>query len=127
MVTRDDVELMTIKQLTSLYNDFCQIANKTPIAKFKDKETGIKRVMELVELKARQDAEKPVTAIPSFVKVAGSVSGMIQQMIADGATNEEIWPAVQERFHLDDSKKTYVNWNRTMLKRKAAKDAVAAD
>ena len=46
------------------------------------------------------------------------VSTVAREMIVDGKTNEEIWTAMVDEFHLDEKKKSYPNWYRAEMRKK---------
>jgi hypothetical protein len=46
-----------------------------------------------------------------------TITGVAQKLILAGKTNTEVFEALKAEFHLDDSKKYYPAWNRSMLRR----------
>lgn len=50
-----------------------------------------------------------------------SCASMARKLVADGLTNEEIWPILRDTFKLDDTKKSYPAWYRAQMRRAALK------
>ena len=66
---------------------------------------------------AAKNASKPAKSAAKAERKA-SVSGTIQQLIVAGKSNVEIWGIIKPQFGLDESKKYYPAWNRSMMVRK---------
>lgn len=57
---------------------------------------------------------------PTPTKEAGKpipCSTVACNMILDGATNEEVWEVIRDRYNLDAKKRHYPSWYRSMLRR----------
>jgi len=108
--THEQVELMTNSQLTKLHNELAEPCKVKPIKKFTDRNQGIKRVAQLLEV-----ARKLAPAKPSTRK--RGISGRCCDLILQGKPDTEIWLTIKKEFNLDDTKQHYPRWNRAMLKR----------
>jgi hypothetical protein len=122
-LTEAQIELMSGAELASVYNVLAQKLGIGTIKKFTDRPTGIKRVLAIVataKAAAAKNAAKPAKPAKSAAKAdrKASVSGTIQSLISAGKTNAEIWDDVKVQFNMDDSKKYYPAWNRSMMVRK---------
>jgi hypothetical protein len=125
-LTEAQIELMSGAELASVYNVLAQKLGIGTIKKFTDRPTGIKRVLAIVataKAAAAKNAAKPAKPAKPAKSAAkadrkASVSGTIQSLISAGKTNAEIWDDVKVQFNMDDSKKYYPAWNRSMMVRK---------
>jgi hypothetical protein len=119
-LTEAQIELMSGAELASVYNVLAQKFGVGTIKKFTDRPTGIKRVLAIVAAAKSAAAKKVAKPAKSAAKADRkvSVSGAIQSLISAGKTNAEIWDDVKVQFNMDDSKKYYPAWNRSMMVRK---------
>jgi hypothetical protein len=111
--TYEQIELMTGPQLAALYNEMAPLINKPAIKKFDTRAVGIKRVAEAAEVVAKQTPAEPTTTTKKV-----TVSGLMQRLLLLGHDNNYVWLVAKETLKLSDDKKSYVAWNRAMLKRK---------
>ncbi|CAB4142864.1 hypothetical protein UFOVP1414_20 [uncultured Caudovirales phage] len=122
-LTEAQIELMSGGELAASYNALAQKFGVGTIKKFTDRPTGIKRLLAIVnaaKAAAAKNASKSAKPAKSAAKAErkASVSGTIQQLIVAGKSNVEIWGIIQPQFGLDESKKYYPAWNRSMMVRK---------
>lgn len=73
--------------------------------------------------KAAEEAKaKPAKTKSKTVKAdtgkRESVSAACQRLIREGKSNNEVWLIIKAEFNLDDKKKYYPAWNRSMMARK---------
>ena len=119
-LTEAQIELMSGGELAASYNALAQKLGIGTIKKFTDRPTGIKRLLAIVntaKAAAAKNASKPAKSAAKAERKA-SVSGTIQQLIVAGKSNVEIWGIIKPQFGLDESKKYYPAWNRSMMVRK---------
>lgn len=129
-------EQLTGPQLVKIYNDYAKFLGEKPVKKFQTKAIGQKRTWDLMAKaigKHDDDQRKPEVVKPAK-KVAAkkpkaktekrvTISSMCRDMILDGATNEEIFKALQENWgeeRFGPDKRHYPAWYRGELRRKGA-------
>jgi len=81
--------------------------SKEPTPKAKVKAKSNSTVHD--ELDAESSSTKPTSG--------KSISKIIQDMILNGMTNQQIWDVLKQQYGLDDSKKYYPAWNRSEMRR----------
>ena len=70
------------------------------------------------ELKSKGVEKKPTEKKPTEKKPRESAARLFQDLIMEGKlTDDQIFKRVQEKFGLDDSKRSYVAWYRNHLKK----------
>ena len=47
-----------------------------------------------------------------------SIAATCRELILAGKTDDEIWPVLKKTFKMDDSKRRYIAWYRSEVKRK---------
>lgn len=120
--TEAQVELMTGMQLANAFNALTPITKLNQITKFKDRPTGIKRVLQAVAIVKSMEAAK--TKLPASAKAHKdpakpkvTVTSVAKAAILAGDTNEKVWAKLQNQFGLPDSRKNYPAWYRAAMKR----------
>lgn len=67
----------------------------------------------------RPTEKRPTEKKPTEKKPHESAAGLFQDLIMEGElTDDQIFKRVQEKFSLDDSKRSYVAWYRNYLKKR---------
>ena len=66
---------------------------------------------------AKPKVAKPKAPKDPAVKRVSASSRFVELIMAGELTDDEIFATVQEEFHLDDAKRSYVNWYRNKLKK----------
>lgn len=115
-LTEEQVELMTGPQLVAAHNALATVCNVNAVAKFKDRATGIKRVMQMIPVAAKIVATSTKAAKKTVERKqrAESLSAKIRALILEGKTNREI----QTILNLDSDKNHYPTWYRGEMRRK---------
>lgn len=110
------LDLMTIGQLTSIYNAHASSVGVTTVKKFSTKADAVKRVLKLVE---QLNAMKPKQTEKSRkirTERTDTMTYRIETLIRAGRTNREI----QDELDLPANKAHYPSWYRARMKRSAS-------
>jgi len=139
--TPSELEALTGPQLVSAYNEYAEFLGEPVVKKFSTKPIGQKRTWDLMakavrkcdsiqeEIRAKKSVQVQVKAKPKKaakkkpVKAdkEPTISDLCRNMILDGATNDEIFKALQAKYgeeRFNEDKKHYPAWYRCELRRK---------